>query len=384
VFSALRPTDVEHQVPAAADYRLWVLCLLSLLVHVLAVPALMQITSSSNKPNPTPALLESLPPDKPKVRAGIEESSHNTLTWLGFADPEPHEARLDEMDQASLSPQPTPGPPEPSSVPVQGEAQPQSQPQTRTTSQPEPQPESQPQPEPTPQPEPQPVQPTQPNPLDTMIERGEVLVRNLAEQGMVVAGQALQGLESIVPPAQPQPKPQPKPQPEPQPEQEAETEPKEQSEQPEEETPTPPQPRPQGVETDLDGEDDRPVGGGESRLAEESEKESSATSTIVPVRVRPGRPAAAQGLDITTVRPRWPYVTRLSAYPRDPVLWVRFNSKGLVSDAGFVDGRSTGDARVDGPLLDAIFLWTAKGKVIDALGPTETHLMRFAIDLGVR
>src|SRR5690606_14993655 len=42
---------------------------------------------------------------------------------------------------------------------------------------------------------------------------------------------------------------------------------------------------------------------------EAAEKESSATALTKTLEVRPGRPAAAEGLEINTIRPRWRNMT---------------------------------------------------------------------------
>jgi len=343
------------------DRKLWILASLSVLVHLMLVPQMLGMASSnSGRTRILAPQSQAVPPIPPKIRAGIERSDHNTLTWLGFEEPEPHEAKEDLQDQAAFSPEPLPGEPDPPQVPVQG---------AETPVQPAEEALEQPTQEPTEEHPPEPPAP-QPESEVKQEESTQIDLDPVVEQGLRAGAPVM-----ITPPIEESPEPiedvfEPI---EPRPVNLSAASPSPSAAQP---------PQPQGVQEPTDGQERERAGGAQTRDALESEKESSATSRITPVRVRPGRPAAAQGLDITTVRPQWPLVTRLSAMPRDPVLWVRFNREGRVDDAGFVEGRSTGDNRVDGPLLDAIFRWTAKGKAIDALPPGETILMRFAIDLG--
>lgn len=106
---------------------------------------------------------------------------------------------------------------------------------------------------------------------------------------------------------------------------------------------------------------------GDPNNAIASEKESDATSREPIAEWTPGKPPAVEGLDITTVRPRWTVTTRLSVVPRNPVVRIEFLKNGTVARAVFLDKQNTGHTDVDGPLLDAIYAWTAKGKALDAL-----------------
>lgn len=86
-----------------------------------------------------------------------------------------------------------------------------------------------------------------------------------------------------------------------------------------------------------------------------------------------GKPLAAQGLDIRTVRPKWSDLTLLTARPRNPRVTVRFNHEGKVASATI--NQSSGNADVDRPLLDAIYQWRATGENLKQLvkdDPTST------------
>ena len=110
---------------------------------------------------------------------------------------------------------------------------------------------------------------------------------------------------------------------------------------------------------------------GEPRDAIASEKESDATSRQRIAEWEPGKPPAVEGLDITTVRPRWTVTTRMMSVPRNPVVRIEFRKNGTVARAAFLERQDTGYADVDGPLLDAIYAWTAKGRALEALAADD-------------
>ncbi|MDQ7012765.1 MAG: hypothetical protein Q9O74_02575 [Planctomycetota bacterium] len=110
---------------------------------------------------------------------------------------------------------------------------------------------------------------------------------------------------------------------------------------------------------------------GEPRDAIASEKESDATSRERIVEWEPGRPPAVEGLDITTVRPRWTVTTKITAVPRNPVVRMEFGKDGKVVRAAYLEKQGSGYPNVDGPLLDAIYAWTAKGEALEALAADD-------------
>jgi hypothetical protein len=100
---------------------------------------------------------------------------------------------------------------------------------------------------------------------------------------------------------------------------------------------------------------------------EEAESMSDAAALETAVEIKPGRVLAGKGIQIKTVRPEWAITTRLRASPKNPVVKLTFGKSGRVIRASFVDGHSSGDREVDGPLMDALYRWTAKGTVINNL-----------------
>jgi hypothetical protein len=124
----------------------------------------------------------------------------------------------------------------------------------------------------------------------------------------------------------------------------------------------------------------------EGAPGEADPRESDAAALKKAIDYRPGRPIAAEGLEITPVRPRYSITTRAIARPRDPHVTIEFDSSGRVKRAFFVKSagkiRSTGFEQVDGPLLDAIYRWKAKGKDIDELEGDETVAITIRVMLG--
>ena len=114
-------------------------------------------------------------------------------------------------------------------------------------------------------------------------------------------------------------------------------------------------------------------------LAFPADKESIATAIKEASDYKPGKPVAAQGLDIKTVRPDWAHVTTLTAYPRNPIVWIAFGADGVVTRAGFVPGNSSGSLDVDEPLLNAVYAWKASGKELKKLGKDDEIIVSIRI-----
>lgn len=98
-----------------------------------------------------------------------------------------------------------------------------------------------------------------------------------------------------------------------------------------------------------------------------ADRESDAFAKDRPVNIRPGQPLAGKGLSIKTVAPRWTTATRVLHRFRDPVVHVKFGRNGKVIKASFVPGKDAGHPDVSGPLLDAIYRWTAQGEELNQI-----------------
>ena len=114
-----------------------------------------------------------------------------------------------------------------------------------------------------------------------------------------------------------------------------------------------------------------PPGEGGQNPGEKSPSEASATALTDPVEIRPGRVAAAQGLQITTVRPDFDMATMALSRPRSPTLVIEFGNDGRVRRARFLPGRTTGVRSIDQPLLDAVYRWTARGEALEHLADED-------------
>lgn len=127
------------------------------------------------------------------------------------------------------------------------------------------------------------------------------------------------------------------------------------------------------------GQAGAPVAG--DRPGIQSDRESDAAAVVVVPSNKLGKPLAAKGLNITTVRPRWSTTTLLTTAPKSPLVQIEFRRDGAVVDAKFVGKQSTGYLEVDDPLLDAIHKWRAKGKQLDQLPPGRTIILILRIQL---
>lgn len=334
-------------------------------------------------------LPEMLPPEPPEqqdeITLGMAASKHASITWLGvLEDPVEGRAPEAEVDQAAL----TTAPGAETELPVQepspmAEASPAVEPaQAVPEAVPEPTPEVATMPPvETPEPLPQPEAMPQPAPEERPPEEVD------APPGPSLIADA------------PEPREEPEPEPQPEPEVTTEVEPEELTETPElrepvvdpvVETPVetvpmgPPAPEvveqetPAAVLPTAPAAEPTPPSAGSARPrgqeGELSEREAEAAMRKQAVDLEfddLGRPLAGKGLEIKTVRPEWPASVRNTYRPRNAVVVIRFGADGKVRKAEFLrepDGRKgTGASAVDGPLLDAVYRWTAKGERIDAL-----------------
>lgn len=115
----------------------------------------------------------------------------------------------------------------------------------------------------------------------------------------------------------------------------------------------------------------------------EADRDSPARSSKPTVKVTPGRPVAAEGLDIQTVRAKWTHTTLLTTRPKNPVIRVFFRRDGAVERAVFE--RSSGTKFVDEPLLNAVYQWKARGKALEALtAEGEGSTIEIVFEIGLQ
>ena len=179
-------------------------------------------------------------------------------------------------------------------------------------------------------------------------------------------------------PEEPKPEPEPKPQPTPTPQ------------------PTPnPQPTPTPAPTPQPPSEPKPAGAppsGETEPAapgpprptpptpgESAPKESDAFSVIdaPPEAWKTGRPLAMKGLEILTRRPQLPLLTQLTTRPRDPIVEMRFDRTGKVVQATLLV--STGHENVDGPIVDSLYRWRARGELLERLKDGQVYVYRIRL-----
>jgi hypothetical protein len=112
-----------------------------------------------------------------------------------------------------------------------------------------------------------------------------------------------------------------------------------------------------------------------------ADRESDAFSviTVPPELWRNGRPLAMRGLEIQTRRPVLPLLTQLTTRPQHPVAELRFNREGRVVRATLLS--STGYETVDGPILDSLFRWRARGEVLLRLRDDQVAVYRIRLML---
>ncbi len=121
--------------------------------------------------------------------------------------------------------------------------------------------------------------------------------------------------------------------------------------------------------------------GGGPAIADTRESDAVARQPIATA--IPGRPLAVNGLEITTVRPRWPISTRVTREPANPTVRLTFGRSGRVTHVEFV--KSTGFEDVDEPLRTALYQWRAKGAALASLpAVVDASLPEPGIEVTVR
>lgn len=102
--------------------------------------------------------------------------------------------------------------------------------------------------------------------------------------------------------------------------------------------------------------------------APKEERESDPVTRIETQTVRPGEVVARKGLRINTIGPRYSAIARRTAVPANPTAIVSFDRTGKVVNVKLI--RSTGFDNVDGPLITAMYKWTAEGPLLKHVAKT--------------
>lgn len=297
-------------------------------------------------------------PPRERTRLGIENSRESTATWIGYEEYRSHVARPAEFDQAAMMRTPTSNAaiPRPD-APASSRATPQNDPDETAR---------------TPTPAPKPAEDllasrTEPDDADSLRAptRPEALGPPIPDAEKLIPAERLASA--------PAPNPAPtEDRPASTPGEPAESDQPAAAEPADADAPPPPAPAPAEPESI---ENARPA-----------DKDAPATSIETALEVEPGKPLAARGLDIKTIRPQWSHYTRLTASPRNPIAEIRFDRDGRVYNARLL--RSTGRDDVDGPLIDSLYRWRAEGKELEQLSQTPEgeppQTIRFVLTIKLR
>jgi len=364
---------------------LWWGLLCSVLLHALlgtafvrygAEHGVLRLTRQATPAKPDPAKPKPRPRQEPRIALGREDSSVDSMTWLGFQDSTEHLAPQSIVDQSAMSRgQPTPQtpdsqPPEPAVEPSEASAE---TPRPLLTPV-DPDPPSANQPLPLPRPEPQattgvPTRPAEHEVASTPHQDTSPATPTDAKSPTPDAHESeTNPPQAQTPPTKPEKDATPDRQQAPQP---LAVQPP-QRRVPEPSAAKPKRPRPSDSIPGLP-----------------SDKEALAAAIKGAPIVRPGRVAAQHGLDVKTVAPRWSYTTTSTQRPRNPTIYIVFGRDGKVKDADFIrDGPvrlDTGSDEVNEPLLTAMYSWTASGKALRDLpqdDPNAGVTLLFTILLG--
>jgi len=272
------------------------------------------------------------PPEDDSVRLGVDRSDASTITWLGFEEPTPHEAPRADIEQASLAIA--------AAERVADEVQRAAAAAPRAIAR-----------------------------VAEAVEREREAARAAGVEAEAMT-ERLAELLAALPEARPQAVG----------ESPAEREQTEQK--PASGAPSPRDGAGEASSSEGDAPEDAAPATADTTDGN-AEKEAAARSLKDPVKVSPGRPVAAEGLNIRTIRPRWSHTTLLTSRPRDPVIRVFFNREGVVERAVFE--RPSGSKFVDEPLLNAVYEWRASGERLEKL-PAEGNeaLLELVFEISLR
>ncbi len=313
--------------------RLWIASGLSVLVHLLVGAAVARHPSTDPPDAVSDAPAPPVPPDDPKV--GIERSRHATITWIGFETPTEHEAPEAETEQPALTRDAPSSPVQPTETHIEPRPTPE---QAVAAAEPARRSEADTQREPATASAENGGGVTEPSPFSQTITAGPLVVLPPGEGVPIFVAAPVAGSEPREP---------------------AET--KEPAETPAAAVPAAAEP----VQREPAPEQSPPPPSGEPERGEVDSRETPATSLNKPVVVRPGHPAAAEGLQIETRRPHLSLYGQIRATPARLAVVATFDRRGRVREVEWV--KRTGMKEIDEPVLDSVYSWRARGKAIDDL-----------------
>ncbi len=355
---------------------LWFGLVLSLVAHAFVLlPLLLRMMSTSGE---ALALNATFNPDdiqppaamtEPENPLGIDEGSPSTITWLGYREPEPHQAPPSDVEQAAFTDDPsTPAPmtpmtpfEQPNEVTNESDATSQdlesgveqSQSEDAQDAEQEDAEQSQ-----------EPSDATEPTEAAPVVLETDAPAQDIATSPHISTTRAvfafaehLQRLMETAAHAQQQ-NPASKSAPE-----SAEADAAQQaSESATAAAPTTPS-KPSAPQSDKDAD----------------------PSSVVEIpfeEIKLGKPLAAHGLTLRPQKPSFTTLTLMTAAPFNPLAEIQFNRAGNVHNAVIVE--SSKDARVDRAIEASLFRWKAEGKQLESLTGEHTITIRIRIILNPR
>ena len=365
----------------------------SLIFHAAVLLPILIDVSTNDSPERFVELASAIEPPAPEPEAqqpelGIEESMTKTMNWIGYEEYEEHLARLGETDQAEFIMQPSGGGGTPPPTPERPPSPPSNQPVTQETVKDQPN-----KLEEIVSAKPSLSEDRPPSELDAQIPQAPLkpdadrIETTTAEKTNPDAKEGDKPEERTPQPGAPQKPDQPKDTPqkeEPPKETPQKEEPKKEEPQKEPEAtppsnpqpPTPPRPESDPGKGPGKGEGDS----GENGNAADRESDATSIVDVPPELWKRGKPLAAKGVELQTRRPVINTLTQISARFGSPVVEIQFNSKGKPVRARILV--SSGDRRLDEPILDSLYRWRAKGEKLSELKDGETFdvKLRFVLN----
>jgi hypothetical protein len=293
-------------------------------------------------------------PEEPIL--GIDESMAKTMNWIGYEEYEEHLARLSENDQAAFdltnsggggAPPSTPENAAAESIKEQATRKSELAPPTVTANTPE-----------------DPNNPQAPK-SDVLKDAPKIETKDNKKNEPEAKGKDAEKSEGEAETKET--------------EKAAEEAPAEESPKPEK-TPKPSEPKPPAPEPKPAPQEGPGSGEGEpGNSTTPADRESDATSVIeVPRELwNRGRPLAAQGVELQTRRPMLDTLTQLNARFGNPLVEINFARNGRPTSAKILE--SSGDIRLDEPILDSLYRWRAKGKKLQELEGDATFDVKLRI-----
>lgn len=122
----------------------------------------------------------------------------------------------------------------------------------------------------------------------------------------------------------------------------------------------------------------------EQQPSVQADKESTPSSVIDTPRDhwQMGKPLAAHGLELKPRRPQFDVLTTVTAWPRNPLVQIRFDRAGVPKDALIVE--PSGDKRVDIAIKASLYRWRAEGEPLRKLRGDETLAIQLRLLLTSR